>query len=304
MIANKDPRVTVLMSVYNNEKYLKQAIDSILSQTFTDFEFLIINDGSTDNSENIIRSYSDPRIKLINNDVNLNLANSLNKGLLLAKGEYVVRMDADDISLPNRLERQVKYMDENVDIVLSGSFVKIIGSNVEWKYPLIPEECVSNLLFNSVLAHPSVIIRSKFFIDNNLFYNPNFVRCQDYELWTRVSLVGKIGNISKSLVHYRLKGDAQKNSDSKKQLFSMVIRKNFLNKLGVNFTEQEYNLHQKISLNEKLSIVELIKAIQWFNKLKNIKIDNLFSQKNFRHYLIKKKWSILSPIGLIKNFLK
>ncbi len=122
-----NPKVTVLMPVYNAEKYLKTAIESILKQTFSDFELLIINDGSTDGSEEIIRSFNDKRIRLFNNEQNLGIIKTLNKGLNLAKGEYIIRMDADDISLPDRLELQVKYMEENPGIGISGTQARIFG---------------------------------------------------------------------------------------------------------------------------------------------------------------------------------
>ena len=110
-----EPMVTVLMSVYNGEKFLKEAMDSILTQTFTDFEFLIINDGSTDNSVKIIESYNDSRIRLINNEKNLKLIASLNKGISLARGKYIARMDCDDISSPMRLEKEVDFLENSSD---------------------------------------------------------------------------------------------------------------------------------------------------------------------------------------------
>ncbi|NHJ46179.1 MAG: glycosyltransferase family 2 protein, partial [Asgard group archaeon] len=119
-------KVTVLMSVFNGEKYLREAIDSVLHQTFTDFEFLIINDGSTDNSVEIINSYDDERIHLVHNEQNIGLAASLNKGINLARGEYIARMDCDDINHQTRLEKQVKFMDKNPDIGLLSSANRFI----------------------------------------------------------------------------------------------------------------------------------------------------------------------------------
>ena len=113
--------VTVLMPVYNGAAFLPESIDSILSQTYKDFEFLIINDGSTDDSEKIILSYDDPRIKYLKNDVNLGVIGTLNRGLEIIKTKYIIRMDADDLALPYRIQVQVDYMDKHPDIVLSGS---------------------------------------------------------------------------------------------------------------------------------------------------------------------------------------
>ena len=127
----KNPKVTVLMSVYNGEKYLQEAIDSILEQTFKDFEFLIINDGSTDKTGEILESYHDLRIKIINNEKNIGLTKSLNKGLKLARGEYIARQDADDISMPERLEKEVEFLETHQDYAVVGAFAKIINKNSE-----------------------------------------------------------------------------------------------------------------------------------------------------------------------------
>ena len=122
-----NPLVTVLMSVYNGEKYLERAIKSILNQTFKDFEFLIINDGSTDNSVKIIQSFNDLRLRLIHNESNIGLIKTLNKGLKLSNGKYIARMDCDDISLPKRLSIQASFMEKYPEIGVCGSWVKIIG---------------------------------------------------------------------------------------------------------------------------------------------------------------------------------
>ena len=125
----KNPKVAVLMSVYNGEKYLREAINSILSQTFNDFEFLIINDGSTDGTADILKSYTDSRIKIINNEKNIGLTKSLNKGLKIAKGEYIARQDADDISMPERLKEEVAFLEIHKDYAVVGTFVKILNEN-------------------------------------------------------------------------------------------------------------------------------------------------------------------------------
>jgi glycosyltransferase involved in cell wall biosynthesis len=120
------PRISVVMSVYNGEKYLRQAIESILQQTYTDFEFIIIDDGSTDSSREIIQSYDDKRIRLVINEQNIGLTKSLNKGIRLAKGEFIARMDADDISLPQRFEKQVAYLDSHPEVGVLGTYANII----------------------------------------------------------------------------------------------------------------------------------------------------------------------------------
>src|ERR1017187_7276972 len=124
---NNSPYITVLMPVYNAAPFLREAIDSILNQTFKNFELLIINDGSTDNCEEIILTYKDPRIRYIKNETNIKLISTLNKGIKLSKGKYIVRMDADDISFPDRIEKQVNYMETNPAIALCGTWFSSFG---------------------------------------------------------------------------------------------------------------------------------------------------------------------------------
>ena len=153
------PLVTVLMAVYNGEKYLREAIESILDQTYTNFEFLIINDGSSDRTEEIILSYNDKRIRYIKNEQNLKLIASLNKGLDLAKGEFIARMDADDISLPERLEKQINFLEKHPEIGLLGSWVRTLGltNNRNIIFKQGHNTIRIQLLFNNFFHHPSVV---------------------------------------------------------------------------------------------------------------------------------------------------
>ena len=134
----KTPKVTVLMSVYNGKKYLHESVGSILNQTFKDFEFVIINDGSTDGTEKILEEYSriDKRIVLIHNKENLGLTKSLNKGIKVARGEYIARMDMDDISASDRLKKEVEFLDHHQDYAVIGTFVKIMNKDSNLIYML------------------------------------------------------------------------------------------------------------------------------------------------------------------------
>jgi len=262
------------------------------------------DDGSTDRSREIIQSYSDPRIKVIINGKNLNLANSLNIGLKEAQGEYVVRMDADDISATHRLEEQLQYMEKNKEIVLSGTFIKIIGTEEVKSYPISHNECKLGLLFNSILVHPSTIMRKNFFIENNLFYNSEFERGQDYELWTRVVLLGKIGNLNKVLYYYRIKKEGTQEEDLKKIESAKHIREKYLTYLDIDFSSQELMLHNKISLGRGLSIKELLSVNDWFEKIKRDTRKEINYCEDCYVLLEIKRKSILSPKRIIKDFLK
>ena len=202
------PKVTVLMPAYNGEKYLREAVDSILNQTFTEFEFLIIDDGSTDKTWQILQEYAgmDQRIVLVQNDNNLGLAKSLNKGLGMAKGEYIARMDADDISLPERLAFQVAFLDENPNIGLVGSSVQLISTDgflgSVWRYPTIHSFILWSLFFHTPIAHSTVIFRSTV-IKRVGGYDYTLIANQDRDLWQRLSSVTCFANLPDVYLLYR-----------------------------------------------------------------------------------------------------
>ncbi len=196
--------VTVLMPVYNGEKYLGEAIESILSQSFTDFEFLIINDGSTDRTEEIILNYSDQRIRYVKNNMNSRLIANLNKGIQLAQGKYIVRMDADDVSMPQRIAEQVAYMETHPEITVAGSWITKIPSGNKIKFETNPTLLKTLLLFSCHLNHPSVIIRTDFLRNHQLAYNPDALHAEDYALWLDIYKAGgQIGIVPSYLLNYR-----------------------------------------------------------------------------------------------------
>jgi glycosyltransferase involved in cell wall biosynthesis len=201
-------KVTVLMSVYNGERYIRQAIESILRQTFTDFEFTIVDDASTDGTPAILDSLSDTRIVRLKNESNLGLTTSLNRGLKVAHGELIARMDADDISLPQRLEKQVDYLDKHPDVGILGSTCQLIDASGQGQgmKPRLPNDTLirwSSLLRNPFI-HPTVMIRRNVLVENNLFYDENFKATQDYEFFTRVLKYTRGANLSEPLLLYRL----------------------------------------------------------------------------------------------------
>jgi glycosyltransferase involved in cell wall biosynthesis len=204
-------KVTVLMSVYNGEKYLREAVDSILNQTFKDFEFIIINDGSTDKTLKILNSYNDPRIKIISNKKNIGLTRSLNKGLSIAKGEYIARQDANDISMPERLEKQVDFLERNKAVGLIGTYSCIINEKgrilYKRKSPLGNEDISKKLIRGNVFAHGSVMFR-KFLLEKVGAYREEFKTSQDYDLWLRFIEITKAFRTSEFLYKWRLLPDS------------------------------------------------------------------------------------------------
>jgi glycosyltransferase involved in cell wall biosynthesis len=200
----KKPKISVIMSIYNGEKYLREAIESILNQTFTDFEFIIVNDGSTDNSLEIIQSYDDKRIKIINNEKNIGLTKSLNKAIKQARGEYIARQDADDISLPNRFEEQLKYFEEHPEVALLGTSVYLIDENgkILGKHIVLAKPGIKDLFNGNQFNHGSVMFK-KDVADDSGGYNELFRYVQDYELWLRIAKYYEVRNLTQILYKLR-----------------------------------------------------------------------------------------------------
>lgn len=199
------PRVSVLMPAYNAQDFIAQAIESILNQTFTDFEFIIINDGSNDTTADIIQSYAahDKRIVFINNSENRGIIWCLNHGMDIARGQYIARMDADDISLPVRLVKQVDFMDKNPNCGVLGCGYRCFGVHQSIKIRE-PRVGIVDLLDGCKVGHPTVMIRREMFDKFNLRYNPDYVACEDYELWVRAVRYMDICNLPEILFHYRV----------------------------------------------------------------------------------------------------
>ena len=244
----KNPTVSDLMPAYNAEKYIAESIESILNQTFSDFEFIIINDGSTDNTAKIVREYArrDPRIKFIDNKKNAGLIAVLNQGLDLCVGEYIARMDSDDISLPDRFAEQVKYLNTNKKCgVVSGGY-QMFG--MVDKSLFLPERVkILDLLNGCCVCHPLVMIRKSVIDNYNFRYDSNFKYAEDYELWSRMVMVCGIENINKILLKYRWHGNnISIVSSIAQQQISEIIRKKMINELTDDYMmrlklSQKYN---------------------------------------------------------------
>jgi glycosyltransferase involved in cell wall biosynthesis len=207
----KNPKVTVLMSVYNGEKYLQEAIDSILGQTFKDFEFLIINDGSTDNTAEILESYNNPRIKIINNEKNIGLTKSLNKGLKLARGEYIARQDADDISLSTRFKEELKFFEKNSNVALVGTDYFLINEKDEIIHTvncfIENSKLKEKLLEGNQFGHGSIMFKKEC-VEKVGMYREEFKFAQDFDFTLRISEEFDVANIPKSLYKWRINIDS------------------------------------------------------------------------------------------------
>jgi len=198
--------VSVILPVYNSEKTISESIRSILDQSYTDFELIIIDDGSIDDSASIINEFEDSRISFHQNKQNLRLIATLNIGIGMAKGKYIIRMDADDIMLKDRIKEQVAFMEKNKQIVASGTYVCTFGNkSVKWNHlPTNNEEILLFGLFDSPILHPTAIIRKKILDENKIWYDADYLHAEDYKLWLELANHGELGNLKKCLLMYRL----------------------------------------------------------------------------------------------------
>jgi len=269
-----NPTVTVLMAVYNGGEYLKEAVDSILKQTYEDFEFLIIEDGSTDQSLKILKSYKDHRIRIIQNSKNIGLIKSLNKGLKFANGKLIARMDADDISLPERFQKQIVFMKDNPEIGVCGTWLKTIGKTKKrvCKSPLKHEDICAKMFWDSTIWHATVFIRKKILIENNIFYNENFKRCEDYKLWVDLAKVTKFANIPEVLYFYRFHNSQVTKSAGNSQ----VIKNELIEELlGRFLTGEEIKYHEYLYFTKTHSDIKIMKDVEkWVEFLKTLNASN------------------------------
>ncbi len=197
--------ISVILPAYNAEDYIQRAIDSILAQTYSDFELIVINDGSSDNTWKLIESYTDKRMKPVNLEQNRGLIGVLNLGLSLATGKYIARMDADDISLPDRFKEQVAFLDANEDYVACGcSIINFNDSNESFlPYPTSDQEIRAALtLFERNICHPTVMLRTDVIKQNNIQYQKAYPHAEDYMFWIDLAKYGKLHNLAKAYLKY------------------------------------------------------------------------------------------------------
>jgi len=260
------------MPVYNGEQYLVEAIESILNQTISDFEFIIIDDASRDSSMSIVREFArnDERILLIENQRNLGVSVSLNKGIRVARGEYIARMDSDDLSAPQRFEAQVAFMDANKDVGVCGTWVEYIGDRKHiLEYPTNHDAIYARMLFENALAHPSVMMRKALLEDQGLFYDEDVRYALDYELWSRAIFKVKFANIDRILLQYRIhqQSISSRHGSEQHKLHDLAHRR-LLAKLGFDYTDDEIRLHQKLSIHLYGDDVDFMRRSQrWLEKI-------------------------------------
>lgn len=261
-------RVTVLMGVYNSELYLADAINSILNQSYKDFKFLIINDGSTDKSEEIILSIKDDRIIYLKNPENIGIGRTVRKGMEMIQSKYVIRVDSDDISFPERFQEQVDFMDSHPEIAIAGTFFEVMGDPIK-----ISDQYESSLkirtraLFECPIIQPSIIINNEFIKRHQLNYDRRFEVAGDYALFLDTLKFGDLAIIPKKLMSYR--------------------------RHTGQVTAKKYNLQEEFSTTKKLELLKDLSGLDLSSKERDM----------FMAFLFFRKLKSASKISDIKNVL-
>jgi len=282
-----NPLVTVFMSVYNSEKYIKDSLESILNQTYENIEVLLVDDGSTDRTVDMIRTYKDGRIRLLQNWRNMGIPYTRNVGLREAKGEYMAIMDSDDIAEPHRIERQIRFLEKYPHIDVLGSFYIQFGGKFEKKVRsrfTDPEEIKAMLLFYNPIANPSAIIRLKTLKQHGLMYQSEFFVAQDYKLWADLSKVGNIALLPEFLLRYRFghnnisKNSNEEKGNLRKHLIDSIHR-DLLKFYKIPLQEEEIQLFNDFftesyggnikNIGELVNVVEKVKKWNKENRIFN-----------------------------------
>lgn len=266
------PKVSVVMPVYNRQKYIKSSVESILNQTFTDFEFIIINDGSTDKTLKILNGYTDKRIKIIENEKNSGIVFSRNRGIENASGQFIAMMDSDDIAYPDKLMKQVDFLDNNKEFGMLGTWVKWIDGNnkhvgKKWKLSAKPQLIAPIMLFRNYFVQSTILVRREAIPEWK--YSPEFEIVEDSKMWFEISLKCKVWNLQEYLLDYRVHTDNISNTEHSKQIAnSRKLYKLIFKNLDINISEKELDSHFLIKNTNKIPNIEELKSIEnWLIKI-------------------------------------
>ncbi len=274
-MSSTQPLISVILPVYNAAPYLRLSIESILNQTYSNFELLILDDHSTDGSSKIIEDYQDSRIRVIRHTTNLGLIACLNKGLEQAKGTYIARMDADDISLPHRFTTQLAFMEAHPAVGVCGSWVKYIGQNkgTVMQYPTQHDQILTHFFFNkATFCHPSVFLRNALLQKQQLTYPTKFPHAEDFAFWITLHHHCRLANIPQVLLQYRQHSQqvSLRHQATQRHWFIHTAQK-FIQDYIPDITPNELDTHFNLfPFQAKVSIENLKEAHQWLLRLYHI----------------------------------
>lgn len=272
-MSDKAPRVSVIVPAYNSERYILDSVESVLRQTLSDFEVIVVNDGSTDATKAVVTGLSDRRLRIIDLDRNHGLAGARNIGWREARGHYVAWLDSDDVSAPTRLARQVAFLDKHPAVGICGTWVRTFGSgpSTVWRYPRRPEVVRAQLLFDDPLATSSVMMRRGFDSSQWSGFVEDFAPAEDYDAWERLSRGCQVANVPRVLTHYRIHDQQISTLRRERQRAAIEgIQRRQLLRLGLEPSPAEWVLHNLVgaSWGSGLGSHELAEAEDWLHRLR------------------------------------
>jgi len=264
-------RVSVVMPVYNKVAFVLEAIDSVLGNTFTDFELIVVDDKSTDNSLHLLRGLTDPRVRVVALEKNLGPAGAAQRGMDLALGEYIVRMDADDLMFPDRIERQIGYMDAHPEVGASGGQVVLFGEeDSTWKVPLTDAECKAQLLFGVPIPQGGSILRTAVLREHAVRFQDDWPRIgEDWLFWVALARHTRFGNIDAPVIRYRR--GPQNISHGQDRVAARRLRVPWvLKSFGLEHTPEEVDAHLAASLSfSKPPDAAMVRQVhRWLDRLR------------------------------------
>ncbi|MFH2013666.1 MAG: glycosyltransferase family 2 protein [Patescibacteria group bacterium] len=307
------PKISVIMSAYNAEKDIRKSIDSILNQTFKDFELIIINDGSTDSTKNIVENYTDSRIKIINHDINQGIYSARSDGLRVAQGEFIAILDSDDISIKNRLEEQLNFMIKHLDIAVVGSWIETMDVK-SGKIDILKCDCDPTMIKWMQILKNQIFNSSSFFrkkiIDKIGHYRKEYEYAEDYDLWSRISKKYKMENIPKTLIQYKIRSKSVSRALKTSKLQKRHILEIIFNNINyyIKLERRDFKIFAGILKEGKIpNFRNLIKVKSFYRKLfkayiEKEKLSNNDIKKIFKDY--KKNSNSISKSYLKNKFSK
>lgn len=289
------PKLSITVPAYNRENYIGPCLESLLNQSFTDFEIIVVNDGSTDKTVEIIESYKDSRIKLYHNEQNRGIVYTRNRGFELSKGEYIAILDSDDISVQGRLQKQVTFLDQNLKVGLVGGFAEVIDENGQsegkvWFSNFDQKKLNTRLFFENCIAQSSVMLRKSAL--PNPAYRSEYPPSEDFDLWVQISRNWEVCNIPEVLIQYRVhsKNISKEENSVQIQNANKILLYQAEELIGEPLTEKEKTCHISLMKNNFDKTDDMIAVHKWAYKIIEAnKNSHKYPETEFVH-LLSEKW--------------
>ena len=293
--------VTVVLPFYNAELTIEQAVKSVLNQTYINFELLLYDDGSTDNSLRLLSQFNDERIRIIKNSQNIGLIEVLNRSIEDARGDYWARMDADDVALPDRLSKQVDYLNQHANCGICGTQMRIMGTEEIIHKPLYDSELRWWIFKSTPFSHPTVMIKRDLLLKTQLQFRKEAYVAEDYDMWWRLANHTQLGNLPEILLEYRIHPSQESSSKQSIQAAHFkVSQEAFCASIGSPKSFQIDWINQTVTHSSSATLKNIIKTCQWFNYLSKSSQAQAFFSINCIQ--VKRQDSIISLCQRIQQF--